>query len=109
MQTVTLTNEQIAALGIKECKPVQGTFFKIGVAYLIRCVTNYWTGRVVGITDTEILLEDAAWIADTGRFSDAIKTGKFNEVEPVGGETIVARGAIVDAIKWPHDLPLEQV
>jgi hypothetical protein len=45
-------------------------------------------------------LEDAAWIADTGRFADALKSGKFNEVEPFpDGQVIVGRGAIIDAIQ----------
>ena len=58
------------------------------------------TGKVVKVTDQEIVLEDAAWIADTGRFSDAIKKCEFNEVEPFpDGKVIIGRGAIIDAVK----------
>lgn len=74
--------------------------FEIGAIYLIRTVTMIDTGRVVRVTPTEIVLEDAAWIADTGRFADAVKNGNFNEVEPFpDGEVIVGRSAIIDACK----------
>lgn len=74
--------------------------FDIGAIYLIRTVTMIDTGRVVRVTPTEIVLEEAAWIADTGRFADAVKKAQFNEVEPFpDGEVIVGRGAIIDACK----------
>jgi hypothetical protein len=84
------------------------SFFKVGTCYLIRAVTNYFTGRLVGITDGELLLEDAAWIADIGRFHDALKGGNLNEIEPYPLRVIVARGAIIEATEWPHPLPREQ-
>ena len=40
-------------------------------------------------------LVDAAWIADSGRFMDAIKKGELNEVEPVG-EAMININSIVD-------------
>jgi hypothetical protein len=51
-------------------------------------------------------LKDAAWISDTGRFSDALKNAEFSEVEPFpDGQVIVGRGAIVDACEWKGSLP----
>lgn len=74
--------------------------FEIGAVYLIRTVTMFDTGRVLSVSDKEIVLEEAAWIADTGRFSTALKKVEFNEVEPFpDGEVIIGRGAIVDACK----------
>jgi hypothetical protein len=76
--------------------------WEIGKHYLIRTVTMIDTGRLVAITDHELVIEDAAWIADTGRFSDAIKKAEFNEVEPFpNGRVIVGRGAVVDALEIP--------
>lgn len=84
------------------------TAFVIGKPYLIRTVTMTNTGRVVKVTHHEVVLEDAAWIADSGRFSDALKSGKFGEVEPFpDGQVIIGRGAIVDAVQVP-DLPRSQ-
>jgi hypothetical protein len=76
--------------------------YKIGQPYLIRTVSMIDTGRIVAVTDKEIILEDAAWIADTGRFSDALKSCNFSEVEPFpDGQVIVNRAAIIDAVKIP--------
>lgn len=74
--------------------------WEIGENYLIRTVTMIDTGRVVMVTPQEIVLEDAAWIADTGRFADALAKAEFNEVEPFpAGRVIIGRGAIIDAVK----------
>ena len=82
--------------------------WKVGQAYFIRTVTMYFTGRLIQITPQELVLEEAAWIADTGRFSDAMKSGSFSEVEPFSGKVIVGRGSIVDAQEWSLALPKEQ-
>lgn len=56
------------------------------------------TGIIVRVTDHEIVMKDAAWIADTGRFSDAVAKAEFGEVEPFpDGEVIVGRAAVIDA------------
>ncbi len=73
--------------------------WEIGKNYLIRTVTMYDTGRLVKVTEQELVLEDAAWIADTGKFSETIKSLNFNEIEPFpDGKVIIGRGAIIDAI-----------
>ena len=87
----------------------QDTHWQIGKAYFIRTVTHHYTGRLIAITPKELILEDAAWIADDGRFSDALKSGNLNEVEPFpAGKVIVGRGALLDAHVWEHALPREQ-
>lgn len=79
--------------------------FELGKAYLIRTVTMYYTGRISAITDTDLVLTTASWIADTGRFSNALETGELSEVEPFIDEVIISRSAIIDATQWRHDLP----
>jgi hypothetical protein len=80
--------------------------WEIGKNYLIRTVTMIQTGRLVAVTKQELVLEDAAWIADTGRFADSLKSGNFNEVEPFpSGKVIIGRGSIVDAISVNFELP----
>jgi hypothetical protein len=72
----------------------------VGANYLIRTVTMIDTGRLVAVTPTELVLEDAAWIADTGRFADAVAKAEFNEVEPFpSGRVIIGRGALIDAVE----------
>lgn len=81
--------------------------WKIGTAYLIRTVTMFVLGRVTEIYEQELVLEDASWVADTGRFHNALVTGKLNEVEPFPEAVIVGRGGIIDAVPWTHSLPRE--
>jgi hypothetical protein len=74
--------------------------WEIGKNYLIRTVTMIDAGKLVAVYDDELVLENAAWIADTGRFSDALTKLNFNEVEPFPqGLVIVGRGSIIDAVQ----------
>ena len=82
--------------------------WRIGEAYFIRTVTMILTGRLEKVTDKELVLSDAAWIADTGRFADTIASGDLDEVEPYINDIIVGRGSIIDATVWTHALPREQ-
>lgn len=81
--------------------------FQIGQAVLIRGVTLYYTGRVAAVTDSDVVLDEAAWVASTGRFAEALKTGKLDEIEPYPGRCVVSRAAIMDWCEWPHELPRE--
>jgi hypothetical protein len=71
----------------------------------IRTVTHYHVGRVVSMDDRWIVLDSASWVADTGRFSVALATGKLGEVELFAGPVWVAVGSIVDMTAWPYTLP----
>lgn len=73
--------------------------WNIGANYFIRTVTHHLTGQLIAVHDKELVLLNAAWIADDGRFSDAIKNESFNEVEPFPDDrkVIVGRGSILDA------------
>jgi hypothetical protein len=81
-----------------ECHESPAPVFEIGQTYLIRTVTMIDTGRVVQVTPQWLILEDAAWIADTGRFADAIEKAEFNEVEPLP-DGCIGIGAIIDFCK----------
>jgi hypothetical protein len=83
--------------------------YEIGEKYFIRAVTYFYTGRLVAVTQHELVLEDACWIADTGRFTQALAKGEFGETEPFPpGKVMIGRGAIVDASIWKHALPTSQ-
>jgi hypothetical protein len=70
--------------------------YTIGPVF-IRTVTHHYTGRLVEVWPTELVLTDCAWIADDGRFSEAMASGKLNEVEPFpDGRVVIGRGAILD-------------
>lgn len=81
------------------------TPWPVGKNIIIRTVTMIQVGKLVGVTPHELVLEDAAWVADTGRFSECLATGNVNECEPFPvGQVIVGRGAVIDACEWRHPL-----
>jgi hypothetical protein len=84
------------------------SFFEIGKCYFIRTVTMYLIGKLIKISDKELLLENASWIADTGRFHNALMTGELNEIEPFINPVILNRDCIIDATYWQHKLPTDQ-
>lgn len=84
-----------------------GLPFKVSKSYFIRTVTYHLVGTVTAIGAGFLTLKDASWIADSGRFSQAIKNGTLSEVEPVG-DAIVNMASITDAFLWVHALPAAQ-
>lgn len=107
----------IDTLTVKQIKHIQSLLkgpsaeashpYKVGSNYFIRTVTHHLTGKLVKVTSKELVLVDGAWIADDGRFNEALRDGKLNEVEPFpdGDEVVVGRGALIDCVQWRHALP----
>ena len=79
----------------------------IGKKIFVRTVTYHMVGKVIKVNDGLIFLENASWIADSGRFMDFIKEGQLNEVEPVG-DWFINKSVIVDGCIWKHALPTKQ-
>lgn len=73
----------------------------VGENYFIRTVTHHFTGKLVKVTDKELVLEQACWIASDGRFADALAKSEFEEVEPFPekAQVIVGRGGLIDAVR----------
>ncbi len=102
--SITIDNvKYVREDSVQPIAPVlEGEFqpFEIGAVYLIRTVTMIDLGRVVAASKQWIVMEDAAWIADTGRFADALKKCIFNEVEPFpDGRVIINAGSVIDCVK----------
>jgi hypothetical protein len=100
---------QISAIFRESQMPVYPSPWKVGENYFIRTVTHHLTGRLVYVTDKELVLENAAWIADDGRLTEALQKSEFNEVEmfPVDQQVIVGRGSLIDAVRIKH-IPVSQ-
>lgn len=94
-------------LGVGEFKEINELKDMIGKKFFFRTVTYHLTGKVKKVIGSILELEDAAWIADSGRFSDALKTGKLNEVEPCG-VAFINVSSLTDFFPWKHSLPTEQ-
>lgn len=109
MSIDSLTIGELKQLGLLlGPKLTDNSAWEIGKNYLIRTVTMIDTGRLVAVTEHELVLEDAAWIADTGRFADAVIEAEFGEVEPFpAGRVVLGRGAVIDAVQI-RDIPRSQ-
>jgi hypothetical protein len=94
---------------IKQFTPKLGqSVYQVGAKLFIRTVTFHYVGLVTFVSDTEIVMENVGWVADSGRFAKALKTGNLNEIEMYPpGSVSIGRGAIVDSSFWSHALPTE--
>ncbi len=81
--------------------PSSNHYYEVGEPYFIRTVTFIYTGKLIAVTDQELVLEDCSWIADTGRFADSLKDLKnLKEIEPFpDGRVLIGRGSLIDAHK----------
>ena len=103
-----MDNDILKALLTLATKEHTNLPFTVGEKVYIRTVTHHQTGRIKDIVGNFIVLEDAAWIADSGRWMEAINDGSLNEVEPVNCLVRVNVESIIDVYEWNHDLPKKQ-
>ena len=69
----------------------------LGENVFIRSVTHHYTGTVALVDSLTLTLDDAAWIADDGRFHEFLSdTSKAEEVEPYKYPVSVGLGGILD-------------
>jgi dTDP-D-glucose 4,6-dehydratase len=88
----------IAAMFGGQSQP-QSSAYKVGEKRMFRTVTHIITGEIVSIHSDGVIVRDAAWIADTGRYADAVAKSTFSEVEPYpdGAEVVVNLSAMIDS------------
>ena len=83
--------------------------WEIGDKIFIRTVTYHYVGKLVDKSDDSLWLANTSWVADSGRFNNALKNGELHEVEPYPGDGIIEimRTGIIDICTWDHPLPTE--
>ena len=84
-------------LGMNNCKSEQKNFWQIGEDYVVRTVNMIYLGKLKDVNETELLLEDCAWIPETSRWNEFLNGKKPNEMEPYNQDVIIGRGAMLDA------------
>src|SRR5579863_7222284 len=104
-ETYEKIKQQLGADSFKDLTTLEDM---VGEKYFFRTVTYHMTGRVKKVIGSILELENASWIADSGRFMNAIQEGKLNEVEPVGRAYLNIQ-TVVDFFPWCHDLPTKQI
>lgn len=82
---------------LKRTDSVLGQFLVIGKTYHIRTVTMDYSGTLVAFDLNHLILTDASWVADSGRFNEYLKdTSKINENEPYANDVLVNVQSISD-------------
>jgi hypothetical protein len=80
----------------------------VGKSFFFRTVTYHVIGKVVKVLPYGVLqLEKASWVADSGRFTQAIKEGTLEEVEPLGNWFVILPSC-TDFGPWLHSLDQKQ-
>ena len=97
-------NEKVKLPSLDDLSNLDGL---VGKKWFFRTTTYHMVGRVIKRIGDFIQLENALWVADSGRFTNAIKEGKLNEVEPVG-LCFINLDSVTDFFPWSHDLPKDQ-
>ena len=111
MRTIEISEETFEhiknQLGEDCYKEIESLQDMVGEKFFFRTITYHLTGRVKKVIGHILELENAAWIADSGRFMNAIKEGTLKEVEPVGRAYINIQ-SVTDFFPWKHPLPESQ-
>ena len=83
--------------------------FEINKNYFIRTITMALVGKLIEVYDDFLILSNASWVADSGRFNDALRLGLLMndnvDIEPFVDNVIVNKNSIVDMTIYNHDLP----
>ena len=102
------TYEKIKAQLIEEERVDVSSYEDLkGRCWFFRSVTYHIVGKVKKVVGSWVELEGASWVADSGRFMNAIKDGTLNEVEPVG-VMFLNLNTVTDFFPWKNALPKEQ-
>lgn len=103
--------KELSALFSGKCAVVSDHPYTIGDTWFVRTVTHHLVGKLKAVGQQELVMEGGTvmWVADDGRFKDAIEGGKFKETEPYGSQdVIIGRGSIVDATRLKIEIKVVQ-
>lgn len=109
MNTETLSKiAELLAQTIPQ-SPSDGHPYVVGKWYAIRTLTMIQTGKLEAVYERELVLSNAAWIADTGRWMQFCQNPQnASEVEPFIDNVIISRSNIVDSTIIVEFLPKQK-
>ena len=110
---LTIGEAKELASMFNKCEAVKSEFnpFTIGDIWFIRTVTMHLVGELKVVGPQELVLKGGTvmWVADSGRFTDAIAKGSFSETEVYGDQDVViGRGSIIDATRMKINIKVVQ-
>lgn len=97
--------KQIAAMFAT--KQADCTHPLLGKNAIVRTVTMIFTGKLVEVTPTDLVLVDCSWIPCTDRYMNFVAEGSVQECEPYpdGLPVYINRGALLDVCELKKSLP----
>ena len=112
----------IEELTLKEIREIQSLMLSVPTApkfayqnliqknVIVRTVTMIYTGRLEGVTDNDLVLNDCSWIPETDRYMQFVENGSVRECEPYPSGLLVYinRGALLDMCELRKELPRSQ-
>jgi hypothetical protein len=109
MRTIQISEETFERIKdqLGDGKEINSYEDLIGHKFFFRTVTYHLVGKVDKKVGSFLQLSGASWVADSGRFMQAIKEGVLSEVEPVG-MAFVNMESVTDFFPWKHGLPEKQ-
>ncbi len=101
-------------MDIQDLKSVLKSPLAIGNNVLIRRSGEYhYLGKIISFDSQQIVLSNAAWVADSRYFADFMEFGLFApgiEIEPFGNDTLVSVPRLkAEVCDWSHALPIEAI
>jgi hypothetical protein len=114
MKTINISDETYSLIRdqLNEDEKIDISSFDdfVGKAIFFRTVTYHVLGKVVKVIGKFFQLEDASWIADSGRFMQFLRDGiqDNSEIEPIETAWFVNLDACSDFGIWKHKLPKDQ-
>ena len=81
-----------------------------GCNVIARTVTMIFTGKLVEVTPTDLVLKDCSWIPQTARYASFVSSGAVQECEPYpdGLSVYINRSAMLDLCELKANLPRMQ-
>ena len=113
MKNIELSDEDFKKvqdfLGADSFKEISFYEDLVGEKIFFRTVTYHAVGEVKKIVGHFVHLQNASWVADTGRFMNFLKEGvqEDSEIEPTG-DMFLNLDTVVDFFYWRHQLPKTQ-
>lgn len=108
MDTITVNGiEYVSKDIIGTMAPISTDEPPYGGVMLVQTVTAFYVGEIVSVHQQEIVMRDACWVADAGRYHQFLR-GEHDsnvELEPLpDGNVIIGRGSIVLAVPYSRKL-----
>jgi hypothetical protein len=105
-ETLELIREQFPDESIDLADSADLDELFVGKKWFLRTVTYHCVGKVTKRIGNLLILSNATWVADSGRFHLCIKNGTIADGEPVGA-AVVNINALADAFPWKHSLSIK--